>query len=107
MSNITNPQAVAFCNNEIRVMADSMTQNYYTAKSIVNDWFSTGVNSLIPNDSSLIIDGSAIDGRSPITGSQVTNIITRAQEIVADYEANSSAKFNTINAVKVNGGSRF
>jgi hypothetical protein len=104
---ITDPTAVKFCNEKIRVMADSMAQNYYTAKAIVNEWNATGISSLITNDSSEVIDGSRQDGRKVITGAKATSIITRAMEIIADYEANTNAKLNTVIGVNVNGAARF
>lgn len=88
-------------------MADSMSSNYYTAKAIVNYWNANSLSSIITNDSSQIMDGSATDGRSVITGAMATNIITRASEIIADYEATSNAKLNTVLAVKVNGQPKF
>ena len=104
---ITNVQAVRFANEKIRVMADSMAVNYFTAVAIVDEWNATSMSTLITNTSDNIVDGSAQDGRSPITGIQATAIITRAQEIIADYEAASNAKLNTVLAVKVNGTARF
>ena len=104
---ITNAQAIAFCNQQVRKMADSMASNYATCKAIVNNWNALSMSSLITNDASNIVDGSATDGRSPITGAMATNIITRAQEVITDYEATSNAKLNTVIQVKVNGGAQF
>jgi hypothetical protein len=53
------------------------------------------------------VDGSATDGRSPITGIAATNIVNRASEMIADFEAASNAKLNTVLQVKVNGAARF
>ena len=103
----TNPQVIAFCNAHARPMADSMASNYWTAKKIVTEWNSLNLAALILNDGTLIADGSATDGRSPITGQMVTNLIVRATEIVTDYEAASAAKLSTITQVSVNTASRF
>ena len=103
----TNPQVIAFCNAHVRPMADSMAANYWTAKKIVTEWNSLNLAALILNDGTLIADGSATDGRSPISGTMVTNIIVRATEIVTDYEAAGNAKLNTVAQVAVNGQSRF
>lgn len=107
MPDITNPQAVVFANEKIRVMADLMASNYLTAKTLVADWNALSMSSLITNTSDNIVDGSATDGRSPITGIQATAIVTRAMEIIADYEAGSNAKLNTVLQVKVNGQAKF
>lgn len=107
MANIVDPTAVRFCNEKVRVMADSMAANYLTAKAIVAEWNANTLSNLIPNTSGTVIDGSQTDGRNQITGAMATAIITRAQEIITDYEANSNAKLNTVFSVKVNGQSKF
>lgn len=98
----TNIQAINFSNNMARRMADSMAQNYYTAKAIVNFWNANTVSAIIPNDSVTISDGAATDGRQIVTDAAITAIVTRAQEIITDYEATSNAKLNTVLAVAVN-----
>ncbi|HLX53422.1 MAG TPA: hypothetical protein VKR58_05760 [Aquella sp.] len=109
MPNITNPTAIAFCDQKVRPMADLMLQEYNTAKSIVNYWNANSMSSIITNDSSIIEDSAATngDGRQVITGAMVTNIITRAIEKITDYEASSDAKLNTVEQVSVNGQARF
>ena len=103
MADITNPEAVRFCNEKVRVAADRLAQAYYFAKHVQQEWFANSMSSLIPNSGDDdVIDGSATDGRHPITGADATNIITRCGEIVTDMEANSSAKLNTILNVSVN-----
>lgn len=106
MADISNPQAIAFVNEQARVMADSMAQNYATAKAIVNFWNANNVSAVIPNTVDVILDGAATDGRQIVTGAAITNIVTRAMEVIADYEATSNAKLNTVLNVAVNTGSR-
>ena len=103
----TNIQVITFCNSHLRPTADSMASNYWTAKKILNEWNSLSLSTLIPNDLTVIADGSATDGRPQITGIMVTNIINRAQEIVTDYEAVASAKLNTVTLVAVNTQPKF
>ena len=107
MPAITDPAAVAFANQKVRPMADAMAQNYATCKAIVNEWNATSMSAKITNTTDIITDGSAQDGRNQITGAQATSIITRAQEVITDYEATSSAKLNTVISVKVNGQAKF
>lgn len=102
-----NTQVIKFCNEQIRVAADLKAQQYYTDKSLVNNWFANDIPSLITSDGTVIDDGAATDGRSPLTGVDVYNLITRAQENIADMEANSSAKLNTVLVVAVNTQARF
>jgi len=105
MADITNAEAVTFCNERVRVAADKLAQAYYLAKEVQDEWFANSMASLIPNESGdTVIDGSATDGRHVITGADVTNVITRLGELTTDYEASSNAKLNTILGVAVNPG---
>ena len=103
----TNPQVITFCNAHARPMADSMATSYWTAKKILTEWNSLNMGALIPNDGTAIADGAATDGRSPITGQMVTNIIVRATEIITDYEAAGNAKLNTVAQVAVNSQAKY
>jgi hypothetical protein len=70
----------------------------------------TNTTGLIPNDSETVADGSATDGRMPITAAQAVAIVTRATDIKNLFEgsvavsANDGTKavLNTIAAVAVN-----
>lgn len=105
MADITNAEAVRFSNDKIRVAADKLAQAFYFADLVVNEWNANDMASLISNKSlDTLIDGSADDGRHVITGADATNIVTRCQELIADYEASGNAKLNTILGVAVNTG---
>lgn len=107
MADINNPQAVKFCNERVRVMADALAVAYNSAKAITAEWFANNMGALLPVSSDVVLDGSATDGRHVITGNDATGIINRALELIADMEANNSAKLNTVLKVAVNGQSRF
>ncbi len=86
-----------------------MVQDYYKFKVALALWSANGQNitALVPNDSSPVADGSELtnarpDGRSPITGAHVNNVIARMNEHVVDMEASGNAKLNTLLAVCVN-----
>ena len=108
---VTDPSAIAFCNNYIRPGADKRAQDYYFAKSL-NDVWNSGLSALIPNDATVIADGAAPngtttaggDGRRLIKGSDVWLLATRCQEIITDFEASGNAKLNTVLACAVNPG---
>lgn len=107
MADINNPQAVAFTNNMARPLADALECAYRSAKRVVEDWNAQGMSGLIPNDAAAqIFDGAESDGRPIAHGADVVNVITRAMELIADYEANGLAKLNTVLAISVNGQSR-
>lgn len=102
MAQITNPEAVTFCNEKIRTMADLLARAYYLAKALKDEWYANNMGTLFPTGEGPVVDGSATDGRHPISADDVTLIVTRCDELVADYEANSGAKLNTLLAVAVN-----
>jgi len=110
----SNPQAVAFANQKIRPMADLLYSAYETARSVLQQWNSQSVSSVIPNDSTVIADGAATDGRPPMTNAQATNIITRCTDIINWMEGSaaisagdgSKAVLGTVSAVEVNGIAR-
>jgi hypothetical protein len=104
MADITNLEAVRFCNERVRIAADKLAQIYFLAKSIVAEWYANDIGSLLPVDGGNVIDGSVTDGRHIITGNDATGLIVRLTELVADYEASNNAKLNTIMAVAVNTG---
>ena len=102
MADITNVEAVKFSNERIRVAANKLNAAYQFANAVVAEWFATGGGELFPNTSDGVVDGSATDGRHPITGADVNNIVTRLLELKTDFEADSSAKLNTILQVATN-----
>jgi len=107
---ITNPVAIGFSNNRLRRQADKLAQAYYFAKTVVNEWNANGLSSLITNTSDVLRDtasptddvGTDGDGRHVVTGAELTNLVTRCQELITDFEASSNAKLNTILAVATN-----
>ncbi len=104
MPDISDPQAVRFCNEKVRVAADKLAQAYNCANQVLDEWTARGGVALVPNSADAVLDGSATDGRPPITGADTNNIIKRLSELIADYDALSAAKLNTILGVAVNPG---
>lgn len=99
---VTDVEAVKFANERVRVAADKLAQAYYFAKLVRDEWFANDMASLFPGGGGIVVDGSASDGRHPVTAEQVTNLITRCDELLTDYQATSNAKLNTILQVSVN-----
>lgn len=106
VADITNPQAVRFANEYARTRADALARAYYEMKSALDEWDATGMDTLIPNNAAdTIIDGSATDGRTPITGQNVHQLMeTYGRAFVADLEANANLKLNILLQVSVNPG---
>ncbi len=103
MADITNPTAVAFCNEKVRRVADALAEHYFRAKEIIAEWLARGGADFVANDPAAeVIDGAQEDRRPVIDGADVNNIINREVEFVADMEADDFAKLNTVLAVAVN-----
>jgi hypothetical protein len=104
----SSPQAVAFANNRIRPAADALYSIYLTAQKVTQEWNGQTVSAVIPNDANLLVDGSAVDGRPPMTNAQATNIITRLGEILTLLDgtgalAQTAGRLGTVTAVQCNG----
>lgn len=100
---ITDPTAIGFSNDEIRVAADLMAQLYNRAKAIRVRWTALGGAAMFPNDAGETVEDKADTDRRPvINGADVNNIMNRLIELTDDYDAASAAKLNTILAVAVN-----
>jgi len=103
MANITDVNAVKFCNEQVRPSADRIMQFYWWCKGLQVQWASQGLAAKIPNDATaLVVDGSATDGRTPITGADVIAMLTNLQNLVNSMEANSSLILLQFAKVSVN-----
>jgi hypothetical protein len=98
---IDDPQAVKFCNEKIRPAADRYAQLYWTAKILIAEWNAAGLGTLIPNTADVVVDGSATDGRSPITGVMVNAFKNNLQLLVTDLEASAGVKLNGLTQIAV------
>lgn len=87
---ITNPVAIAFCNQKVRKIADLLAQADNLAAALINEWNALGGTTLIPNTVGNVVRDSASptddlgtggDGRPIIDGAKVNNIITRATNL--------------------------
>ena len=92
MPDITSTEATQFTSVLARPTADAIAYAYWLSKKTLAEWYSNDLSSVITNDASLVTDGNP----KPVTGAQVTAVITRASELVTDLEASSSEKLDTI-----------
>lgn len=102
MADITNAEAVKFCNEEIRPLADQYAQLYWACKTVAEAWAARGMGTLIPNTADVIVDGSATDGRAQITGAKVNTFATSVTALIGDLEASANAKLNILHQIAVN-----
>ena len=77
---ISNPTTVAFCNEFIRPICDRWVGQNAVIDTKILQWFNT--ISVDPEwtaaaSGDLIVDGSDLDGRTPISKADVTNVVTQ------------------------------
>jgi hypothetical protein len=97
MSN-SNAQAIFFT-AQAREYARHVALTYTKASAMVNEYNAQGISAVIPNDSTQMADGAAVNGQPIARNQDVIAAVTRAMELIADLEANSKAKLNTILAL--------
>jgi hypothetical protein len=99
----TNPQAISVANNKIRPAADRIGQLYNLFKALQAEYAADNWGVLFPADNEIIVDGSEIDGRTPITNNDVrTFILTVAAGFITTMEASANAQRNNILKIAVN-----
>lgn len=98
---ITNPQAVNFCNEKVRPVADRYAQLYWYSKIFLTEWAANNFDAIIPNTSEAIADNADLDGRGVITGAMVRGLKANLQLLVNDLEATSGAKLNGLTQIAV------
>jgi hypothetical protein len=96
---------IAVMGADIRAAADAVIAAYLHAYLSEKIWF-LGVNSLFPNTTEEVSDGSAADGRPAATGAKVIAVMSRAIEFqnwllsasgsFTDSARGSLAYFNTV-----------
>lgn len=97
-----NPQAVLVANDKIRVCADKLGQLYNFSKALQAEGLAESWLTLFPNTSDLIADGSAIDGRTPITNQDVRNLIGDVTSFLTFMDANSGVIRDRVLKIAVN-----
>ena len=97
----SNPQAVLFANQKIRPLVDQAISLYLGIQLFQQEWTQQNIATVIPNDSNLIADGSAQDGRPPMTDAQAQIVQADLQTILNVFTANSSLILNQLLAVAV------
>lgn len=110
MSTVTDAGTIQFLNQYVRPLADLLAEAHTQAKLVCFLWEAKGYNALVPNDASTIDDGSMTggafpgspDGRTPIVGSDVNNLIAIAAAFYQNNEANSNANIMQIGKIAVN-----
>lgn len=83
---ITNPMAIKFANEKLRVAADLLAQLDSFAAGVLAEWTALGGVALIPNTVGNVLQDSAApngtdatggDGRPVVDGAKLNNVINR------------------------------
>lgn len=98
----TNPQAVRIANDKIRPAADRIGQLYNHLKALQAEAQAEGWVAMFPADVELVVDGSAVDGRAPITNTDVSQFITLAGAFLTFMEQSANANRNLALKIAVN-----
>jgi hypothetical protein len=98
----TSPQAVRIANEKIRPAADRFGQLYNYLKALQAEAAAESWLTLFPNDSQLVVDGSAEDGRAPITNLDVRSFITLADAYITFMEQASNLNRDLVLKIAVN-----
>ena len=102
MTDITDPQAVKFSNEELRKFADLLAGAYQQAKVIQIKWIAEGMGAKLPNAADEIQDGSAKDGRTVVYGSTANALKSVADQLVTLLEENANEDQITVVQYSVN-----
>lgn len=85
MAEISIPQLVSFCNDDLRTIADRFEYLVARVPEIIATYNARDLGNLInaSGSSNLITDGSMEDGRTRVTGGDVFNCVTLLSDFVA------------------------
>ena len=108
MADITDPQVIRFCNEEIRPLCDRYVTLYWWCKELIAIWDAQGLVNIVPNTADLVADGTDVSGRGRISGALAHAAVAQAQTLVGEMEANSNAILNAVLQLAINPrGARF
>jgi len=90
---MNDPQVVKFCNEGLRVTADKLAIAYLSAKQLLQSYDATGMAAVLGDDpqfTTVIDDGSAQDGRPPITVGGVKLTMENIRGLISQLETADS-----------------
>lgn len=104
---ITDAEVVRFSNERLRPLCDASQSAFRSAMHFVAEWDSKGLGDTIPNDATVVADGSDVDGRGAVTGADLHRVYGFWAGLIATMAANNQLDLAAINRVAVNGQPRF
>ncbi len=111
MADITNPQVVKWSNERARTISDSLALLYAKIVAYQNDYSAQGIATAMNSAAAvdIVLDGSANDGRAPVTKNQLVvlnNCITQIKTALDTTTVSGYAPTVWINQIQVNGSPR-
>lgn len=75
---LDSPQLIAFCNEDLRIIADRLVAIDVRLAPIIAEYNAKNLGTVINDGGSSgpVLDGSAVDGRTIVTGGDVFNLVT-------------------------------
>lgn len=101
---ITNLPAVKFSNERVRPVCDRVAGLFSSIVTLASEFQAKGLDQIIPDDDTVIDDGAGtVDGRTPITGHDVHQIIALATDLIS-MGTGQNTKMPTVLKIAVNPG---
>lgn len=107
---ITDVLVVNWANQRARPLADKLVSLYYSLLSYQNDYAAAGIGAAITADLTTgnIVDGSATDGRTPITGTSLVNLAAAISQVMTAINVTlvtgvGATVVSVSNGIQVNG----
>lgn len=111
MADITTPQAVRFCNDRLRKGCDAIISAIRTLRELRAEYVAQGIGPLVAGSAELqqakIADGSATDGRTPLTGYDVDLASGAAQTLIDWADGTGSSHVAALTRPTVDTAPRF
>jgi hypothetical protein len=107
MADITNQQAVRFCNEKARAFADSLETTYETARKYKAEWDANSLGTVLTDTADVVVDGAASDGRKVLTGAKAQALYTAASQMITWFETGTPSRIERVRQVSVNGQAKF
>jgi hypothetical protein len=98
---INDPAAIKFANERVRPLADRLARMAFALQIFLAEYQAKGLEAQFPDDATVVEDGSGADGRTPITGHDVREMVRVAQDL-ATMATGDTSRMPTIMKVAVN-----
>lgn len=99
---IDNPQAVRWSNERTRTAANALASVFYRMEKYLDDRTAQGISAVMTPLGDTIVDGSATDGRAPITGQDEADLAALMTTLRNAFRANNNARLTTVLKISVN-----